>query len=78
MMPPRKTPTVEKLSDHFGQYLIMLRCACGHTRQARPHTLARFAGWDAKLSDIVRRMRCSQCGRHRCSYEVHPETKRDR
>jgi hypothetical protein len=77
MMPPRKTPQVDKLSDHFGQYLIQLSCKCGHTRQARPNVLARFAGWDAKLSDVVRRMRCSQCGKRECSYRVSPETKRD-
>jgi hypothetical protein len=77
MMPPRKTPKVEKLSDDFGQYKIMLTCKCGHSRQASPSTLARFAGWDAKLTDVVDRMRCSQCGKRQCTFTVRSETKRD-
>jgi hypothetical protein len=40
MMPPRPPLTVIKLSDHFGQYVLTLKCECGHTRTARPRTLA--------------------------------------
>lgn len=32
-----------------------------------PHTLTHFAGWDAKLDDVVRRLRCSQCHQKRCT-----------
>jgi hypothetical protein len=45
MMPPRPPLTVVKLSDHFGQYVLTLRCECGHTRTAQPKTLAVLAGW---------------------------------
>ena len=58
---------VVRLSDHFGQYVVQLRCACGHARECYPKTLAGFAGWDAKLADIVRRFRCSRCGKRSCT-----------
>ena len=53
---------VVRLSDHFGQYVVLLKCRCGHSRECYPKTLAGFAGWDAKLADLVRRLRCSRCG----------------
>lgn len=59
MMPPRQPLTVVRLADHFGQYIITIKCQCGHTRQARPKTFAALAGWDALLSDVVKRLRCS-------------------
>jgi hypothetical protein len=62
-----KPLTVDKLSDEFGQYEILLTCECGHTRRCYPHTLAPFAGWDAKLEDVARRMRCSICGAKKCA-----------
>jgi hypothetical protein len=37
MMPPRPPLTVVRLSDHFGQYVLMLKCECG---MAQPKTLA--------------------------------------
>jgi hypothetical protein len=77
MMPPRSPLTVIRLSDHFGQYVLVLQCECGHARTAQPQTLAAIAGWDALMADVVKRLRCSQCGRRRCSATVRHETKRD-
>jgi hypothetical protein len=77
MMPPRPPLIVLKLSDHFGQYVLTLKCGCGHTRIAQPQTLAQLAGWDAALADVVKRLRCSRCGSRRCSVMVRAETKRD-
>jgi hypothetical protein len=77
MMPPRPPLTVVKLSDHFGQYVLTLKCECGHTRTAQPQTLAGLMGWDALLADVVKRLRCSKCGRRGCTATVRPETKRD-
>lgn len=77
MMPPRPPLTAIRLSDHFGQYVFTLNCECGHTRTARPQTLAALAGWDALLADVVGRLRCTHCGRQLCSVSVRPETKRD-
>jgi len=57
---------IEKLSDEFGQYLIYVKCQCGHIRRCHPHTLAAFAGWDARLEDVVRRLRCSKCNQKQC------------
>jgi hypothetical protein len=77
-MPPRPPRTVVKLADHFGQYVLTLTCAaCDHVRIAQPQTLARVTGWDALLADVVKRMRCSKCGKRQCSVSVQPETKRD-
>jgi hypothetical protein len=77
MMPPRPPLTVLKLSDHFGQYVLTVKCACGHTLTAQPKTLAALAGWDALLDAVVKRMRCSRCGARGCSVSVRPESKRD-
>jgi hypothetical protein len=77
MMPPRKPPTVLKLSDHGGQYVLTIKCSCGHTRTAQPQTLAGIAGWDATLESVMKRLRCSRCGARKCSVAVRPEMKRD-
>ena len=78
VMPPRPPLTVVKLADHFGQYVLTLTCsACGHSRIAQPQTLARMAGWNAALADVVKRMRCSKCGERKCTANVRPETKHD-
>jgi hypothetical protein len=50
IMPPRPPLTVVRLSDHFGQYILLLMWECGHTRTAQPQTLAALAGWDALLA----------------------------
>jgi len=59
---------IEKLSDEFGQYMLVLKCAaCGHERSAEPKTLGRLCGWDAKLEEVAKRMRCSKCGKKQCA-----------
>jgi hypothetical protein len=36
---------IEKLSDEFGQYTLVLKCLeCGHDRTAEPMTLGRLCG----------------------------------
>jgi hypothetical protein len=77
MMPPRPPLTIIKLSDNFGQYVLTLKCECGHTRTAQPKTPAALAGWEATLDEVVKRLRCSRCGARRCGASVRPETKRD-
>ena len=78
VIPLRPPLKIEKLSDNFGQFVITLRCECGHARNANPKTLAGIAGWDAKLADVVKRARCSKCGRRgRCTVNVRHEHKRD-
>jgi translation initiation factor 2 beta subunit (eIF-2beta)/eIF-5 len=67
---------INKLSDEFGQFTMVLKCsACGHERTAEPHTLGRLCGWDAKLADVEKRMRCSKCGKKQCSLRAVPPTK---
>ena len=66
---------VEKLSDEFGQYDLILKCeACGHERKTLPKSLANFVGWDATLADVTRRLRCSKCGERRCTARTLPPT----
>lgn len=65
---------VDKLSDEFGQYTLVMKCAeCGHERKAVPHTLGRLCGWDARLETVAKRMRCSKCGKKRCTLKAFPE-----
>src|ERR1700679_1002720 len=60
MMPPHGPLTVVRLAEHFGQYVLTLKCsACGYSRTAQPKTLAHMTGWNALLVDIVRKMHCS-------------------
>ncbi len=78
MIPPRPPLTVVRLSDHFGQYVVVIQCPCGHARQASPKTFAAVAGWDALLADVVKRLRCSKCGGRKCTATVRAEMKRNR
>jgi len=71
MLPPLH---INKLSDEFGLYEILLTCECGHTRKCYPQTLARIAGWDVKLDDLAKRLRCSRCGERKCKPTTHLTT----
>ena len=66
---------VEKLADEFGQYVLYLKCeSCLHERRTTPHLLAKLCGWDAKLADVARRLRCSVCGKRKCVARAVPMT----
>jgi hypothetical protein len=66
---------IEKLSDEFGQYSILISCACGHTRRCDPRTLAAIVGWDARLEEVAKRMRCSKCRARACELKALALTK---
>ena len=67
---------INKLGDEFGQYTLVLKCSeCGHERTAEAHTLGRLCGWDAKLADVEKRMRCSKCGKKKCSLRAFAPAK---
>jgi translation initiation factor 2 beta subunit (eIF-2beta)/eIF-5 len=69
----RRSFKVEKLSDEFGQCDLVLKCeACGHEQRTVPRTLANIAGWEAKLGDVTRRLRCSKCGERKCVARALP------
>ena len=58
---------VQRLSDEFGQYLPVIRCVgCAHERRAYPNLLAHICGWNMKLDDPEKRLRCSKCGKKSC------------
>jgi len=64
-----------KLSDEFGQYTLVLTCgSCLRERRTTPHLLAKLCGWDARLEDVARRMRCSICGKKQCTARAVPLT----
>jgi hypothetical protein len=66
---------VNKLSDEFGQYMLILKCeSCLRERRTTPHMIAHIVGWDAKLEHVVRRMRCATCGAKRCTARAVPIT----
>ena len=66
---------IEKLSDEFGQYELVLTCgACGHERWAQPRTLATLCGWDTPVEAVITRLRCSKCGKKRCQARAVPLT----
>jgi hypothetical protein len=59
MLPPS---VITRLSDYFGRYVIDVRCrVCAHARKLTPQALADIVGWDAPLSDVSARLRCSKC-----------------
>jgi len=71
----RRDPVITKLNDEFGHYTLILKCeSCLRERHTTPHLLANICGWDAKLEDVVKRMRCSTCGAKRCSARAVPVT----
>ena len=57
--------SIERLRDHFGDYIIMVTCrSCRHAREMTPAFLARHCrgGWDEPLANIIARFRC-RCGK---------------
>jgi hypothetical protein len=64
---------VEKLSDEFGQYVLILKCgSCLRELRTTPNRIAHICGWDARLADVARRMRCSTCGAKNCTARAVP------
>jgi hypothetical protein len=70
----RRSFRIDKLSDEFGQYHLILRCeACGHERRTLPQALANLCGWDARLENVTARLRCSKCGERKCAARALPQ-----
>jgi hypothetical protein len=68
---------VEKLSDEFGQYVLILKCgSCLRERRTTPNMIAHICGWDTTLDDVARRMRCATCGAKKCAARAVPLTMR--
>jgi hypothetical protein len=66
---------VEKLSDEFGQYTLILKCeSCLRERRTTPHMVANMCGWGARLEEVARRMRCATCGAKKCAVRAVPVT----
>ncbi|MET0281695.1 MAG: hypothetical protein ABW278_11340 [Steroidobacteraceae bacterium] len=63
--------TVRLLCDFDGQFLLSVQCLqCRHERPLQAWHLARIAGRDAPVLEVVRRLRCSQCGARRVDVQV--------
>jgi hypothetical protein len=66
-----RKPLVRRLSDQFGDYLLVLKCAkCQHVRSTEPVALAKIVGWDATLESLATRLRCAACGAKEVEFEV--------
>ena len=66
-----RKPLVRKLSDQFGDYLLVLKCAkCQHVRSTEPVRVAKIVGWDATLESLTTRLRCAACGAKKVEFEV--------
>jgi hypothetical protein len=62
---------VQQLSDYEGRFLLSVQCvACKHERAIRATSLAHRMGKAARVTDVVRRMRCSKCGGRRVEVAV--------
>jgi len=54
---------VRQLSDFGGDFVLSVQCqACRHERPLPARELAQRLGREARVKDIVRRLRCSRCG----------------
>jgi len=54
--------SIERLSDHFGQFDLTLICrACGQRREVTPIDLARRLGWETSIAELAAHLRCSKC-----------------
>ena len=70
---------VQRLSDEFGQYLLVIKCSgCAHERRAYPNLLAHLCGWDVTLADLQKRLRCSKCGEEVLSHSSNRDSKATR
>jgi hypothetical protein len=47
---------------------------CPLMQRNHPNTVAAFAEWDAKLADVVKRMRCTACDKKLCTAKTMRET----
>jgi ribosomal protein S27E len=54
---------VRHLNDYQGMFTLSVRCkSCRHERPLAAQMLAKHAGKDARVLDVVARLRCSRCG----------------
>lgn len=68
---PMRKPLVRKLSDEFGDYLLVLKCIkCQHERTTEPVALAKIVGWDATLESLGKRLRCAACNAKEVEFAV--------
>jgi len=73
--PVRARLQITKTQRRFGQYTLVLTCgSCLESGTRRRTCWAKLCGWDAKLEDVARRMRCSVCGKKRCTARAVPLT----
>ncbi len=55
---------VKRLSDFGGDFVLSVLCTnpiCQHERVLAAHSLAQRYGSEARVVDLVRRMRCTKC-----------------
>ncbi len=68
---PLPASSVSKLGDHFGQYVLCIRCpACRHFWELEPKVLARKFGWEAPFAEVIAAICCRRCRNQPCEVEV--------
>ena len=77
MMPPRQVKNVIRLADHGAN-----TSCCSNTHVApraapAPYLLAQVFGWQALLSEVIKKLGCSICNERKCTVSIFPATKRD-
>lgn len=62
--------TIRKLDDAFGDYILVLKCRCGHVAYREPWKLAEHVEWDTPLEEIAKRAKCSKCNARGAEWTV--------
>jgi hypothetical protein len=58
-----------------GQELAMATDPKINKLSDKTHALARLCGWDTGIDQVVRRLRCSKCGKKQCTWRAYLPTK---
>ena len=70
---PLPASTISTLGDHFGQYLISVRCLdCSHYGELQPEGIAAKSrrGWRTPFASVLKALRCAACKSRRCQVEI--------
>jgi hypothetical protein len=60
-----------KLSDWRRDYALVIACLkCKHVRRSDPAAIAKLLGWEALLTGVAARLRCSNCYAKECEIQV--------
>lgn len=68
---PHGELVISTLREYAESYRLHVYCpSCGHKTDLDAEAAASAAGWDAELSTIHARLRCSQCGHRPAKIQI--------